>query len=225
MQWYVQDGCWQADASWHSTGTLPVSPANTPVTDAQILALRPPPAHASLVYAITTSDGKAICGEITQQVSAVRKLLSRVQELRFRAENPKAPSDLFGEPAPSTAELENVKAEAEAFLCGGIGRASADADGADSRGLQSRGGRSGSRTGSPGSTPTQGGKATPGTKRTTPDTTRGGTPLGAVLSEGCVLADVGLLTRLEALLCLDGGLEVCDVTLAGWLAKCLHGGL
>lgn len=243
MQWYVQDGCWQAEASWHSTGTLP---ASHPLSDTHVLALRPPPAHASLIYAITTFDGRTICGEVTQQVSVVRKLLSRVQELRFRAENPKAPSDLFGEPAPSKAELEAIKLEAESFLCGSSGRQTPDNDGGDSMGLLSAVGRSttsGSRNDSPGeSTPTQGAatpekRATPDKRGTTPekkdggDTKRGstpdkrggGTPVVVPLVEGILMADVALLTRLEALLCLEGGLDVCDVTLAGWLAGCLHG--
>ena len=54
VQWYIQDGCWQVDRSWHQDGKLS---AAGPVTDLDVLSLPAVPQFASMMYCIATLVG------------------------------------------------------------------------------------------------------------------------------------------------------------------------
>ncbi len=54
-QWHVQEGCWQVPASWQSVGSL----LSDPITDAQVLALRPPAGYGTLLHDLTPAAAAA----------------------------------------------------------------------------------------------------------------------------------------------------------------------
>lgn len=234
VQWYPQDGCWQAEASWGAGGSLAGS--GGAVSDSEVLALRPPEAWASMLYTIvppgaggTASAVGARTGELTFEVSAVRALARRVKELRHRCESPKAPTDLFGADAPSPSELASVRAAAERFL----GKRRLSDDGASS-----------THSGAPPATPplATGTEAPPRPSSPGPPAPaapvsssgakaggKGGKDAGAAAAAaaaaqvpaGPIPTDLAFLTKLEALLCVENGVELSDPGFADWLASTL----
>lgn len=129
----------------------------------------------------------------------------QVMELRFRAESPKAPTDIFGADAPSDQELQQLLRAVEAFLVlrGRAGQGSEDGSTVAGSGLD--GGGAGGPSGAPSrtSSPREG------------STRGGGTPAPRPA------LGLSFLQRLEAMLTVEGGLDLVDGEMAAWLARVL----
>ncbi|GFH16837.1 uncharacterized protein HaLaN_13341 [Haematococcus lacustris] len=112
VQWYPQDGCWQAPQSWQPNGRF----THAVATEAELAGVPAPVLYASMLYVVINANGESQAGELVFEVRAVQSLLHRVKQLRHRLEFPKAPTDLLGHDLPSSSELQSLRHAAEHFL-------------------------------------------------------------------------------------------------------------
>lgn len=225
VQWYQQDGCWQVPGSWYAGGTL----SRPNIEAADVLALPPVETYASLLYVVVTAGGAVRAGEAAFDVASVRGVARRVRELRHRCEAPRGPTDLWGHDAPTQAELGLLRAMAERFLSrrrssedGGAGAApSTDAPSTATSPEQfqvepaarppsptppaakaaAKGGAAGGK----------GGKG--GEQQVAAEVEQQGVPLPPT--------DLAFLIKLEAMLQVEGGVDMVDAGFAEWLALTL----
>jgi len=212
VQWYPQpDGCWQAPRSWDSAGSL----AGSQLSDCDVMTLRPVGTYAAMLFVVCGPGGSVQYGEASFEVDAVRALQRRVKALRHRLESPRAKTDIFGDDAPSAEELQRARAAAERFLS----QRRTSEDGA-APAVSSPLGREGSM-GAPGSMLYSDG----------PDDSFAGSPRHSYGGDGEMggpppvgpPTDVHFLRRLEAMLSLEGGVDITDEPFAGWLQSVLPG--
>eukprot|EP00798_Chlamydomonas_sp_ICE-L_P023817 gene23817-9380_t len=212
VQWYTQDVCWQEPSSWApNDSVLPGSQGESAAapSDSDILTLPPASSCASMLYVLAASPSAAeegsgpnfLCGEVVFDVEAVRKQQRHTKELRYRIESPKAETDLFGEAAPDETELSRLRRTLERFLArrnqkNTSSRTYVDSEEDDEEDLQS--------LLDDGSSMHDG---------------AGGMSAGA--PRPVVTTDLQLLTRCEAMLSIENGVEVTDQTYSDWLAMIL----
>ena len=200
VQWRVRD---VEDASVLSAlqGQTGFGSATCQLSDSEVLALEPAPATACMLFVVVNHEGKLRVGEVSLDVAAVRELLRRTRELRHRLESPKGDKDLFGYAPPSQQELAVVRGAAERLL----GKKGPDrplvADWAPPVAPQQ------ATTPAP---PTAGGGTRQGQRDKVKQADQG--PAAPSLPPN----DVAFLTKLEALLSIDNGVELTDPTFAFW---------
>lgn len=212
VQWYPQDGCWQAPQSWQPNGRF----THAVATEAELAAVPAPVLYASMLYVVINANGESQAGELVFEVRAVQSLQQRVKQLRHRLEFPKAPTDLLGHDPPSSSELQSLRHAAEHFL--GKRRGSEDGMSQPSAvelatGTQPR----------PDSVP-----RAPSPSRQPPDaspvrpskTDASATPAIVPPTEPSS-TDLTFLKRLEAMLSLDSGIDSTDLGFALFLDQTL----
>jgi len=219
VQWYQQDGCWQVPASFIPDGSL-----TKPVVEpSDVLALHPVESFASLVFVVVTAGGEARAGEVSFPVAAVRGLARRVKDLRHRMEAPRGATDLWGHDAPSEGELAAARAAAERFL--GKRRSSDDGAAPSASGSTNLtpevAPESPTTLRPPSPTPAPEPPAKAGAKVGKGPAAAAAPAPAAAQPVGPLPTDLPFLTKLEALLAVDNGMDMTDAGFAGWLAQTL----
>ncbi|KAG1679321.1 hypothetical protein FOA52_009353 [Chlamydomonas sp. UWO 241] len=210
VQWLVHtDGTPREAGSWAPVHqSLPA----VGVTQAQVLGLRPVSLFVSMLFLVVPSPGTTgdalpalYLGERTFPLEAVRGVLASVKALRHRMECPRVPTDLFGDDAPSGAELARLRARVERVLS--ARRVSV---------LGRHGGRAGTSA-SDGDDGSEGDDASG-----LAETSEGeGGGAGAQAAPDGPAVDQAFLTKLEGMLDTDNGLDLVDAAFAGWLGRLL----
>jgi hypothetical protein len=243
VQWHVHvNGCSREQGSWIATGSLPPSG----LTQAQVLGLQPVPCYVSMVFVVAppvpdadpaaaataaAAPGKkaaaekaaaaaavpgtgagsgappVVLGERIFPVETIRDIQRRVTKLRHRTESPRLPTDLFGEAAPDEQELAKVQAAVERLLAQQR-RLSVDGKGA----LSDQDDEDEDGFGEDGTLDSTSVLEAPGAQ---------GRAAGADRPAGPAV-DLAFLTKLEAMLCLETGVDMVDAAFAGWLSELLR---
>ncbi len=233
VQWAVQDGCWQVPASFQSDGALP----QLAVADADVLALPPPTSSAAMLYVVVTHTGEARVGERVFDVPTVRALHGQLRAAcrggNGGVSGAQPHSELFGHPAFSTTQLTSSRRMVERLLAGL--RLSEDGSVANATSTHAADVATSSAaappseaavatpdpTARPAAAPSKGGKA--GTTKPA----AGAPPAGGGAAAPCgppvvpPPTDLGFLSKLEAVLNVEDGVDVVDPNLAEFLASVL----